>query len=182
MILHSIGQFLALNFYKIGVRFKHKSELVSIFDQIKNASKICVFAPTDQEQFNSAKPILSKLGNIFPNGNCLLILQQELQTKGVSFSNYESVLLDEQKRSLFGMPDKNIKNKLKNTNYDVILDLSIDFNFDNLSLGWHINSPLRISFSHPKREKFYNFIIRQGQETSNEHAFKSLGSYLGLKS
>ena len=182
MILHSIGQFLALNFYKIGDRFKHKHESVSIFDQIKNASKICVFAPADQEQLNSAKPILSKLCEIFPNGKGFLIIQQDLQTKGLSLANYEFVLLEEQKRSLFGMPDKSVKNKLKNSNYDVVLDLSVDYNFDNLSLGWNVNSPLRISFSHPKREKFYNFIIRQGQETSNEHAFKSLSSYLGLKS
>ena len=181
MILHTIGQFFALNFYKIGDRFKHKPELVSIFDQIKNASKICVFTPTDQEEFESSKPILSRLDAIFPNGKNIFIIRPELQTKGISLSNYESVLIDEEKRSLFGMPDKNIKNKLNKIDYDVVLDLSVNFNFDNLSLGWHTNSPLKISFSHPKREKFYNFIIRQGEETSNEHAFNSLGSYLGLK-
>lgn len=181
MILHSIGQFFAFNFYRLGDRFKHKPESVSIFDQIKNASKICVFAPAEQLEFDAAKPILAKLGNIFPNGKGLLVLKQDLKSNGVSSGNYETVILEEQKRSIFGMPDKAIKQKLKNANYDVILDLSVNFNFDNLSLGWHINTPLRISFSHPKREPFYNFIIRQGQETSNEHAFKSLGTYLGLK-
>ena len=181
MILHSIGQFLALKFYEIGERFKHKPEMVSIFDQIRDASKVCIFAPNNNAELKKASIVLSNLNEIFPHAKGVIFILQDLTFENFDGVNYNIVKIDPQKQTLWGMPDKALKKQIKVEKFDVVLDLSISFSFENTSLAWHCNSPLRVSFNHPKREKLYNFIVRLKEQPDNSNAYKTIGSFLGIK-
>jgi hypothetical protein len=180
MILHSIGQYFSLRFYELGERFKHKPEMVSIFDHIRDASSVCIFSPNNKAELNAASIILTNLSDIFPNAKGLLFVPQDLNVETYDNAKFEIVKIDRQKGNIWGLPDSNMKDQLIAKDFDVLLDLSISFSFENTSLGWHCNAPLRVSFNHPKREKLYNFIVRLKKDAEIQNAFTTLVSFLGI--
>ena len=180
MILHSIGQFFILKYYEFGERFKHKPEMVSIFNHIKDAKKVCIFAPNNINELKGASIILTNLEEIFPHAHGLLFISQNQNIENYSNAKYKIINIDPQKENVWGLPDKNLKWQIKKQDFDVLVDLSISFSFENTSLGWHCNAPLRVGFNNPKREKLYNFIVRLKENTEPQNAFKALLSFLGI--
>lgn len=182
MIIHNIAQFIALKYYRIGERFKHKSEMISIFDQINNAQNICVLTPMDEQEIGFATDFIAQIPNLFSKAGGIVVTPSPSALPGLQSGKFETVVLDPQKSTFWGMPDKDVKNRLRLQPFDLVLDLSIGFNFYNTSLMWHCETPLRIGFNHPKRDKLYNFVIRLREEAKGPGVYKTLETYLGVKS
>ena len=78
----------------------------------------------------------------------------------------------------FGMLKKGFQSKLEEASFDLVMDMSIPFHFNNIIIAWVSGARMRVGFYHPDREAFYNFMLRHKGEAPREDAYESLVNYL----
>ncbi|NOY60947.1 MAG: glycosyltransferase family 9 protein [Calditrichaeota bacterium] len=181
MISHNIGQFFALQYFKLFNRYKYKSRIVSIFEHISSASHVCVCLPCNEKDFNESLISIEQFRQIFPKAHITLLNCTDQSISKQKFHAFRLLTYDRQKLTFLGLPSKEIRHDIATSKFDVVIDLSLSFSFVNTALSWLSNAGLRICFNDPKRDNLYNFVVRLVPETKWDKSYQQLLQYLGAK-
>ncbi len=181
MTLHNIGQFFALLYFRLFNRYKYKSRIISIFEHINSASRVCVCLPCEEKDFQESLISIDQFRQIFPKANITLLNCTDQRIDEKKFNAFRLITYDRQQLSFLGLPSSKIKHDIAISKFDVIIDLSLTFSFINTALSWFSNAYLRICFNNPKRDNLYNFVVRLDPETKWDKSYQQLLQYLGAK-
>jgi hypothetical protein len=102
------------------------------------------------------------------NYNSLLEINQP---HGIIFVTSDDV-------SQLGLPKKKLQNKILATNFDIIIDLNLDFHLLSTYLCQISHAPLKICLDDQNREPFYNFSFRMNSQKNSEEKYQGLLKYL----
>ncbi|UCE04597.1 MAG: hypothetical protein JSW07_13325, partial [bacterium] len=80
--------------------------------------------------------------------------------------------------NFFGLPKKELKQKILATKYDIVIDLNDDFHLPSTYLCLKSRASLKICFDHEKRGPFYNFYFRTKPNKSLDKKYRKLIQYL----
>ena len=179
MILTSIGQAVAMKWFRFMTRFKYKARIISIFDYLNSASRVCLCLPCE-EDFDASLISIDQLRQIFPNAHITLLhcTSKPLPEK---FHAFRIVDYNPQKTTLLGMPEKKLRHDIAISRFDVMIDLSLSFSYVNAALTWLSGAGLRICFHHPRRDHLYNFVVRLDTNSKWEKSYQQLMKYLGVR-
>jgi hypothetical protein len=178
MLLQKLGQSAALKLYKLQSQSPHRQETVDIIAQIKRTAKVLICLPTEKEGFDAALVRLDDFRRIFPSCQLTLLFAQQNSLPAEISNSLRAVCYDQNKLNAFGSINKDLKNELEANRFDMIIDLEREFKFITTSIAWNSQALLRVCFSHPQRDDFYNFIVRLDPDQSWQNAFKLLLGYL----
>ncbi len=179
MLLQNIGQRAALKLYAFQTRSLQRQAAIDMCSHIKRAEKVLICLPVEKDGFDVAVSCIEEFRQIFPSSQITLLgaKQNPLPTK-IS-SSFRVLGYDENDLNPFGLVERRLKNDLRASRFDVVIDLCRDFNFVATSVAWTCKARLCICFSHPQRDAFYNFILRLEPNQNWGNAFKTLLQYLG---
>jgi hypothetical protein len=178
MVIDSLLQTLTLKFYKILDRFISINTTIDIFEQLHKAKQVLICAPLKPDQFTIAQQCFQTLTREFTNAVISLLLQEnQVLQEPIQHPN-QIITITKQNKTSFGFPQKEFISLLKKKSFDVVIDLSPDFEFLNTYLCRASGSKLRICLSNPKRDPFYNFLIRTDRSLPLERRYEILIHYL----
>jgi len=181
MLLHNIGQKAALKLYAFQARSQQRHPAMDMCSQIKQAKKVLICLPSDKDGFDIAVNCIEELRQIFPSSQITLFGPKQ-NSLPINLSGHFRVLgYDENDLKPFGLLKRGLRNDLRAGHFDVVVDLSRDFNFVATSVAWTCEAKLCVCFSHPQRDAFYNFVLRLEPNQNWGRAFKTLFRYLGSK-
>jgi len=76
--------------------------------------------------------------------------------------------------NFYDMPKQPFLQNIFHHKFDLVIDLALEYDFTNLAILWKSEAELRIGFYHPRREDFYNFLLRQKPDATPEQAGRLL--------
>jgi len=161
------------------LRRAHKEPtLIDIPLQLAKSKNILILLPEKEPEFRQAIDKRSELQAFFPGAHFQFVKSGDLRssqpiTRDQSCIDWLPTDLD-----LWGLPGHRIKERIYNRPFDLVLDLSLSFSFMNLAFAHYANAPLKLCFSHPQRERVYNFLISFSTPPSWGQAFQALGRHV----
>ncbi len=177
-MLKKFGQNLNLQCLRTLLKFKKNNDVLNMFECIRNAKKVLLLYPKEKELTDIIKKDFEKFRQHFKDAEITRVLFNYENTKKKSKNNV--FYYQESDITFLGNLNKKIKTDLLKNNYDIVIDLSLPFNYINTYIAIKINAPLKIGFNHEKRDDFYNFVIRLGQDHSMNNALQVLFRYLNI--
>lgn len=158
---------------------KNKAQ-ISFNEQMPAARSILVCLPEEKIYFDAMIADMDRLQNIFPLAHIILVYHGNNIIPAAYDKRFTLVEWNEQCLNRFGLLRPDFIHKLFASPIDIVIDLSIELNFINLSIAQKSSAPIKICFTHPQREELYNFIFRPKPDQKPSLAIQSLLNYLSL--
>jgi len=144
--------------------FSKKDAIKNYAGSISNAAKVLIVLPTTAEDILKSLDIPAFF--VDNKRKVILLGDEKLQHVAQEEHSFEIITYDEESFSKFGLPKKELVSKLKNLEFDVVLDLNRD---NNLFLGILANIPksgIIVGFKKNEADNFYNFQIGNNQNNA----------------
>ncbi len=181
MLLQNLGQKAALRFYAFQMRSRNRRPTLDMCGYMKQAKKVLVCLPVEKDGFDVAVDCIDEFRQIFSASQITLFVAKENPLPADVTSHFRVLSYDANDFRPFGLLKRGLRNDLRANGFDVVVDLSRDFNFVATSAAWTCEAKLCVCFSHPQRDAFYNFVLRLEPNQNWDKAFKTLFHYLGHK-
>ncbi len=165
-------QLLQLYLYRSAKQFKNPDAPFNICDKIQQVKVVLICLPNDPASTPAAIAAIKELQQVFQKWNITVVAADNLVLTGLR--RIDIIRRTERDTTSFGRPKKMFLQNVLQTKYDLVIDLSPEFNFTNLSLAWNSNADLRIGFYLHEREDLYNFLLRPKSDASPDQAFRML--------
>lgn len=169
---------ITIPFLKMSAKFRKSDHVVDVFGTLAEAQTILVFMPDKLEDFGTARKFLAKLMDDFSNAKFQFVMRESYRSLLNGDQNYGTIFVSDKDINFWGLPKKELKQKILATEYDIVIDLNDDFHLPSTYLCLKSRASLKICFDHEKREPFYNFYIRARMNVSLNTKYKKLIQYL----
>lgn len=144
--------------------FSKNDEITNFTGKISSAEKFLVLLPDNSEDTLSSQDIPSyykinkKQVTILGYKNVVPIILESHSFNSIAFS--------EEELTKFGLPNKELVDKIKSEEFDVVIDLNRRENFVFSVLTNIPKSAIKIGFKKEKSDVFYNFQVANNQNNA----------------
>ncbi len=176
------GQYITLFYYKIIYKLRSRREKVSIHDILNQADHVLLCLPNDKSGIHSLISKADRFQQIFPRALITVFNPSTHLIEDRLDQNFRIVESAQNRLTIWGQLARSIKSALVRHHYQVAIDLSRSFQYENTVAVCLSKATLRISFDHPKKTRFYNFVIRVSQQQNWDACLNTLCSFLRPKS
>jgi len=163
---------------KTSKRYKNQNSPFDIPQRLAQVSKIAICPPDDPSEVETAYKIVPKLQSCFNNCQVTIIIDESCALPHIDLSGIKVLTFSAEDLSRYKMPKKQFQQKLSIISCDMVIDLSLPYNFTNAVIAWTVGAQMRVGFYHPNREDMYNFLLRHKAGRAPEEAYQSLINYL----
>lgn len=154
------------------------SEVIDMAFQLSNIATALVILPENSQDFHIALNHQKSLHEVFANTRMTYVLPDFHPGLSSLTRNEDVVRFSAEDITYFGQPRPSFYKRLPANAFDIIIDFNLDFELFPTSVCSHLQAKLRVCFSHPKREPFYNFQIRTPLTETADSKFATLIKYL----
>jgi ADP-heptose:LPS heptosyltransferase len=162
-------------------KFKFRQTTDTVQDLTKffsNAKSIMLILPSSYEEAqiagNAIHPVLRKLNNVD-----LTILTEGIKSTNLSeFPRSKVIRISASHINRFFLPRQHLIDRINETSYDVVIDLNLDFVLYAAYISRATGSNVRIGFSHPLADIFYNVQINLDRSKPDNGIYDQLAQYL----
>jgi len=169
---------ITIPFLKISARLKKSNHVVDVFGTLVGARSILVFMPDNLEDFGIARKYIVKLMDDFSGAQFHFVMRHSYKSLLNGDQNYGTIFVSNKHVNFFGLPKKELKQKILATKYDIVVDLNDDFHLPTTYLCLISRASLKICFDHKNRDPFYNFYFRTQPNESLDNKYRKLIQYL----
>ncbi|MBN1543451.1 hypothetical protein JW992_15025 [candidate division KSB1 bacterium] len=153
---------------------------ISICDQLTNVSSVLICLPEEREGVETVMSSMQGFRQIFPQARITLLNSAEYSLEEYILNDFSVVEYDESQLTRWGAPAKALRSLLYKQPVGIAIDLSKNFHRFNTLMICSSRARLKIGFSHPQRNKFYNFVIRLQPNHDWDRSLATLFRYLSL--
>jgi ADP-heptose:LPS heptosyltransferase len=176
--LNGVMEKIVIPLLTIAAKLKKSDPVVDIFATLVEARTILVIMPDKVEDFGIARKFIAKLMDDFSTAKFQFVMRQNYQSLLNDEQNYGTIFVSDKDVNFWGLPKKELKDKILATEYDIVIDLNHEFHLPSTYLCLKSRASLKICFDHNKREPFYNFYFRTPTNVSLNSKYKKLIQYL----
>ncbi|HOX86313.1 MAG TPA: hypothetical protein PKW76_09265 [bacterium] len=160
-------------------RQQHKQN-IPICDQLIKATSVLICLPPEKIGVETVMNSVHGLRQIFPNAQIALLNSSKYSLADYIINDFSIIELDESHITKWGSLDKSSQALLFKHPFDIVIDLSKAFHYLNTLVACSSRAKLRIGFGHPKRNDYYNFVIRLRPNQNWKRSLATLYRYLSL--
>lgn len=173
--MRTLLQNLIIAFAKLrsGVRGR---KIVNFTQAFQRARYIAIIMPREKEQFLTAYEMLKDI----PGKYNITIIATSKFKEYFTAKKYRFVEVSEDNISILGLPKSNFVKKLSLFRYDIVIDMSFDFDLFNAWLCQGLNSGIKIGFKRDNADLFYNFQLAIGKNTDLRSAYSGMIGSLSI--
>ncbi|MBD3387049.1 hypothetical protein GF407_19250 [candidate division KSB1 bacterium] len=171
-------QNITLFYFNIIYGLLSKRQKVSIHNVLKQAENILVCLPDDQSGIQTTIRKIDRFRQVFPNADITLFNPTNRSLADRFESDFNLIESGKGILNFSQQINSKIKSEIFQQNYQVTIDLSRTFQYENILILCMSHADLRIGFDHPRKIKFYNFVIRISSEQTWDTCLDILTSFL----
>ena len=152
--------------FKIGLVYAnmhfrhHHDRMMNFTDVLAKSRRVLVIFPETALDKESVSLLLKYLLERFSKDNVVVLIRHD-QLFSISAAPAVKTLTYEQEEvSRWFIPNKNALQRIAIGTYDVAIDLNTGLKFPGAFFCKESNAPLRISFTKPHGDRFYNFQVQ----------------------
>ncbi len=161
--------------------FRRDPDRVMTFtDAVKHARTAIVFMPVDQRQSESARLLLNYFQNKFRGSKLTIVLQEDTQSSFLNSVSCEVLRLKKDDVSPFAVPRKSVLRRIRRNEYDLALDLNLQFHLPSAFLCKASRSRIRVGFGYENADTFFNFQIIADKSRNIKTVYERVVSCLGM--
>lgn len=155
--------------YRIGLAatafsYGRKEDNVQVFTKaVSHSKKALVIVPSSDVNQLDMQDFLRQFLSKF-RLRSLVILAPMNSISKIHFGSATFITYNEREINRFFLPVRMLRRKIKLTQYDICIDLNSTLDLPSAVLCRESRAPIRISFSKPHGERFYNFLFNAGGE------------------
>ncbi len=169
---------LILRILKLGNRLAKSNRVVDICATFATARSVLVFMPHQLVDFGFARKFVPQLISSFPHAKVNFVLRKNFESLMDHKDNYGTIFVADNDVNYFGLPKKNLRQRVLATQHDIVIDLNDDFHLLSTYLCQKSKATLKICLDHVNREPFYNFSFRSQLQRELEEKYRRLVQYL----
>tara|TARA_Y100001970_G_C14200297_1_gene840714 strand:- start:1107 stop:1643 length:537 start_codon:yes stop_codon:yes gene_type:complete len=141
-----------------------------------NKKKVLIFFPMNKSAFKLSQYTFRKLGQKKAN-DYIFVTKEEYRQK-FQINVGKVLLINHSKSENMLSDEKLILNKLKNIEYDTIIDLNEEFHLGIARLISQLSAKLKVGFAHKYSDRFYNMQLDISKSDVLEKGFKQVDALL----
>ena len=143
---------------------------------LNDKKKVLIFFPMNESAFKLSQYTFRKLGQKKIN-DYMFITKEEYRQK-FQINVGKVLLINDAKSENMLSDEKLILNKLKDIEYDIIIDLNDEFHLGIGRLISQLPAKLKVGFAHKYSDRFYNLQLDFSKSEVLEKGFKQVDALL----
>jgi ADP-heptose:LPS heptosyltransferase len=160
--------------------FREPDKVLTFTDAVKRARNAMVVLPGDWKQSESARPLMQFMQNRFRGGNLTLVVPENARTIEQQFQRCDIIRLRPDDIGSFSLPKREIVHRVQRMEYDLALDLNLQFSLASAYLCKASRSRLRVGFVTKYADTFFNFQIRTDAARNTRTTYERMATCLGM--
>ncbi len=156
---------------------------LALREQKQVFSNLLVLLPTAPEQSRSAHMFIQSLQNtIGPSAKLHVRYVAKRRNLEYFDSQINDRLITYSKDHLnrWGLPEQSLLEIIITSPPEVVVDLNVGFDPVSVMITKYSRAPLRIGFYHEDSERYYNILIKHGQNRFINEGYSKIQQLLGL--
>jgi hypothetical protein len=145
---------------------RKKDHAVNFTDILTRAHRVLVIFPEKEFDADSASTVLRYLLRRFSARGILVLIRNDFLHVLSSAPPVKTLVYTKEDVSRWFIPKTDVMTRLASNTFDAAVDLNVSLSLAGAFLCKASNAPLRISFTKPEGDFFYNFQV-QLKESSN---------------
>ena len=150
-------------------------EVAAILSRVQTA---LILLPARLEEFSIAIKIFPELRKGFNDTKLDCVIDSQYTSLLPENTFNRVIQFDQNSLSAFGTPSKALLSQISRVPYELLIDLSGEFNLASTFICSKSTAKLRVCLAHPHREAFYNLQIRTKAGDPLQNKYLTLIHYL----
>ncbi len=138
---------------------RDRDRVMTFTDAVKRARSAIVVMPADKKQSESARSLLNFFQNKFRGNQLTVVLPEGSQAYYSHIGPCDVLRLNAGDIDAFELPRRTVVRRIQQNEYDLALDLNVQFNLPSAFLCKASRSRVRVGFGHEHADVFFNFQI-----------------------
>jgi len=157
-----------------------KAPSVDIVAALANTRNILVYMPEKVDQFGSALKALEQLRKLRPHWKISVITHLDMVSFFDKKLKFDLMPYSKNDINLWGLPKQSFKRLVETAEFDLAMDMQLDFSLMSIVLFLTCKSPLRVSFDAQAKSPFYNLGIRVNAAESLKNKYNAMIKYITI--
>ncbi len=171
--------YLGLQFAKF--QFRSEVDHVQSFSEfMQKARNVLIMLPTGYEEAGLAGDALRAFRDRFKHLQLTVIHNSTRATSLSEFQRCEVIRLDPGDLNKFCLPTRALTQRVFQKEYDVAMDLNLDFVLHTAYICRASHAKVRVGFSHPASEMFFNVQIGIDRQATPQAIYKKFAACLAM--
>ncbi len=171
---------ITTSFLKFSAKMKKRTDVVNFGSTLASAKSVLIIMPDNLEHFGIARNFIPEIKNNFSDAKLLFLTRENYHSLFEINQPHGIIFVADDDTNQLGLPKKKLQNKILATNFDIVIDLNVDFHLLSTYLCQISHAPLKICLDDQDREPFYNFCFRMNSQKNLEEKYQGLLKYLGV--
>jgi hypothetical protein len=156
------------------LHFRHNHDRIMNFtDALRRSRRALVIFPESSVDGESASTFLQYLIRKFSSERMMVIIRDDQLFTMASAPPLKTLTYSERDINKWFVPRRELLQRMESNNFDVAVDLNLNFSLTSAFLCKASNAPLRIGFAKKNSDQFYNFQFKT-KGNNNKYSYRSL--------
>jgi ADP-heptose:LPS heptosyltransferase len=162
------------------VHFREPDKVLTFTDAVKRARSAMVILPSERTHTEMSRPLIQFIQRRFLGGNLTVIVPDEARSFERQLPRCDVIHLRQIDIGSFALPKKSIIHRIQRNEYDLVLDLNLEFSLPAAYLCKASRSRLRVGFATEYADTFYNFQIKRDAARNVKTVYERFAACLGM--
>lgn len=162
------------------IHFREPDKVQTFTDAVKRARSAMVVMPLGRAHSELSRPLLQFVQNRFHGGNLTVIVPEESRPVVQYLQRCDVIHLHNDDIGSFALPKKKIVRRIQQNEYDLVLDLNLEFSLAAAFLCKASRSRLRVGFATEYADTFFNLQIKTDATRNVKTIYERVAACLGM--
>ena len=146
-------------YLKFVAKIRSSNEPVDVFSTISRAERVLICLPENLEDFGIARHFTTLFRTNFSHANVIFLVKQNYLNllNKIDKEKCDILSVNGEHVSPLGLPSKNVIEKIKRMDLDLVIDLNYNFNLTSTYICIISGASLRICLDDKKKRSFFQF-------------------------
>ncbi len=178
-MLEQVFEYIGLQYTKFKFR-QEKDSAQQLTNFFSNARTMLLILPVDYEEAQIAGNLIYPVLRKFDSIDVTVLTEGIRATPLGDFPKSKVIRISSSHINKFSLPRQHLIERINETTYDVIIDLNLDFVLYAAYICRATGSNVRIGFTHPSADTFYNVQINVDRTKPVQYIYNQLAQYLTM--
>jgi ADP-heptose:LPS heptosyltransferase len=167
----------------LGARFhfrRSREESLSFVDALSSASQILLVMPLDGSPLYPVAPVITMLRTHKREDQITVVIGAHSTDAFAALEQSPIIRILPEEIGFFFLPRKNVLSRIRQKQYDLVIDLNLDFLLPSGYICRESNARIRAGFAHAHADLFYNFQIQTSRGESRSQRYEQFAHCLEM--
>jgi len=164
-------------------KFQFRSDIDTpqgMTDFFSGAKSVLITLPQGYDEANHAGNALRAFRNRLSHLHLTVVHTSTRATSLIDFPKCEVIRIDPPDINKFSLPTQQLLHRIVNREYDVAMDLNLDFVLHTAYICKASRAKVRVGFAHPGADSFFNVQVNLNKEHSPQAQYEKFAACLAM--